>query len=260
MTYIPNITQLQETNSTTYADLLGVQIGLPRLTGETADSYVKRLEFAVNLTRTHPYAGSLNEVNLQLGVEPALYINLNLAVNTTVTCSIAGITIQDNIAIPLLTFDADSTWNWRMLSAVVADLNVAMPGLATLLVEDGPAFQIARQTNSLYSFGESVTGLQTKLRFSGVQSNTVVFNQAVPAHTLTYDGLLTFSVEPPTGTTIAYNYIVTPYNLVGAPVALIGLTDPEFAKVAETPNGTLAYQVGEFLQAIMGLDRSYWAE
>lgn len=262
MPFTPNITQLQEINSTTYADLIGVQVGLPRLTGETADAYVKRLEFAVNLTRTHPYAGSLNEVNLQLGVEPALYISLNLSANIVIKSSVAGVKIGNKPIVPLLAFDADTMWNWRMLSAVVTDLNTATPGLATLLVSDGPAFQIARQTNSLYTFGESVstTGLQTQLKHSGIQVGKEQFNQAVPPYTLTAEGLLTFSAAPTAGTTITYNYVVTPYSLVGAPVALIGLTDPEFASVAETPSGVIAYQVSEFVQAIMAKDRSYWAQ
>lgn len=261
-TYTPNITQLQESNSSTYVDLIGVQVGLPRLTGETALQYIKRLEFAVNIIRTHPYAGSLDEVNLQLGVEPALYISLNLPANTIVTASIAGVTVGSNPTVPLLTFDLDTTWNWRMLSDVVNDLNTVAPGIAALLVPDGPAFQIARQTNSIYSFGESISsvGLQTQLLHSGVQVGSEKFNQVVPPYTLTIKGILTFSSLPPSGVTITYNYIVTPYSLVGAPVALIGLTDPEFASMAQTPQGVIAYQVSEFVQAIMAEDRSYWSE
>lgn len=260
-TYIPNITQLQKTNSTTYADLIGVQVGLSRLTGETANEYVKRLEYAINLTRTHPYAGSLNEVNLQLGLEPALYISLNLPVDTIVISTIAGITIGSNPIVPLLDFDPDSMWNWRMLSTVVGDLNAINIGIATLLVEDGPAFQIARQTNSLFIFGESIsTSLQVQLEHVGIQVGTEKFNQIVPTYTLTSDGLLTFTAPPSLGTTITYNYIVTPYSLVGSPASLIGLTDPGFATIAKTPNGLIAYQAREFVQSIMSIDRSYWGE
>jgi hypothetical protein len=260
MTYTPNITQLQITNSTTYIDLIGIQVGLPRLTGETADQYVKRLEYAVNLTRTHPYVGSLNEVNIQLGVEPALYISLNLSANTIVTSSIAGVVVGSNAAVPLLTFDPDTSWDWRLLSDVVNDLNTVTPNIATLLVTDGPAFQLARQTNSLYSFNENIVGDQVQLQHSGVQVGTEVFNQVVSAYTLTESGMLTFAVAPPNNTTITYNYVVTPYSLVGSPVALISLTDPEFASIAETTSGVLAYQASEFVQAIMNIDRSYWGE
>lgn len=258
--YAPNITQIQEVNSTTYADTIGLQFGLPRLLGETATQYVKRLEFAANLTRTAPYPGALNNINLSLGLEPAPYINLQLTDPSTgpyvVTSSIAGIVIN-NTTVPLLTFDQDTMWDWQMLSEVVANINFIPNVTATLLVPDGPAFQIARQTNSLWSFAEEVTGIQYQLKFSGVVAGSVLFDQNVPPYTLT-GSLLTFSSEPPAGTHITYNYIIGPYNLVGSPVALIGLTDPEFASVAETSNGVLAYQVSEFVQNIMGTDLSYW--
>ena len=161
-------------------------IGLTRLAGETSNQYVKRLEYAVGLTRTHPYVGSLNEVNIQLGVEPAIYIGLNLSPNTIVTSTIAGITIANKPIIPLLTFDLDSMWDWRMLSDIVQDLNAATPGVATLLVSDGPALQIANQTNSLYSFGESlpISGLQIQLQHTGIQVGTELFSQTVSSYTL----------------------------------------------------------------------------
>ncbi len=255
--YIPNITQLQETNSTTYVDQLGIQLGLNRLQGETASNYLKRLEFASRLRREHPYEGALNEMSLQLGVEPAKYINIELADNQVVTSSIAGVVIGQNPPIPVLTFDADTMWNWRLLSDIVAGINTIVP--ATLLVADGPAFQIARQSNSFWSFSEAVSGVQLQLSNSGIQVGSELFNQVVPAYTLTSDGKLNFTIEPNDGTTITYNYVITPYNLVGSPIAMIGLTDPEFALVAANSNSSLAYQVREFVQALMLVDRSYWA-
>lgn len=255
--YTPNITQLQQANSTTYTDLIGLQMGLPRLPAETSESYLKRLSAGSGMIRTHPYKGVLNEINLQLGVVPKWYINLALPVGTAVSISIAGVMVDNNPTVPLLVFDADTTWNWRMLSSVAADLNAFFP--ATLLVPDGPAFQLARQTNSSWSFSENITGIQSQLRFTGIRVGSELFNQSVPAYNLTVDGAITFSTEPPIGTKITYNYITTPYNLVGSPVALIGLTDPEFASVATTPDSSLAYQVSEFIQSIMSIDRSYWA-
>jgi hypothetical protein len=259
MGYTPNVTQLTETNSTTYADITGLQFGLPRLLGETSDHYVKRLEYAANLTRTAPYPGALNQINLALGLEPAPYIRLQFAsIPYIVTSSIAGVVINNNPAIPLLTFDQDTMWDWQMLSQVVANMNLLNGVTATLLVPDGPAFQLARQTNSLWSFSEAVTGIQYQLQQSGVIVGSELFNQSVPTYTLTDAGLLTFSSQPQSDTEITYNYIVGPYNMVGSPVALIGLTDPEFASVAETSNGVLAYQVAEFVQNIMATDLSYW--
>jgi len=261
MSITPNIPQLQVTNSTSYADLLGLQLGLPRLQGETTNAYVKRLEFAAHLRRTHPYEGALNEINLQLGVEPAPYVNVELGSNTTISCSIAGVILGSDLStqvtIPLFEFDNDTMWNWRLLSDVVLDINDYVP--ATLLVADGPAFQLARQSNSLWSFAEGVSGVQNKLKYSGVQVGSELFNQTVPTYTLTSDGDLLFSAEPPSSLTITYNYIATPYNLVGAPIALIGFLDPEFSSAAVTSGSALAYQLREFIQQAMLIDRSYWA-
>lgn len=257
-----NVTPLptgsQITNSTTYADILGLQLGLQRLQGELSRDYIKRLEAAAALRRDHPYEGALNAINLQLGMTPARYINIQLEANQVMTVSMAGITIGNNPTIPLLTFDADSMWTFRMLSDVVSDINNIV--IATLLVTDSPAFQLARQSNSLWSFAESVSGIQSNLLHSGIQQSSVIFNQSVPGYTLTSDGLLTFISEPPSNTLITYNYIVTPYDIVGSPTALIGFTDPDFANVAVTNTGVVAYQVSEFIQSIMNVDRSYWAD
>lgn len=255
---MPNITQIQVSNSTSYADVLGLQIGLDRLQGETTPTYLKRLEAAVRLRREHPYEGALNEVSLQLGFAPAPYISLNVAAGIVITSSIAGITVGSHPTVPLLSFDNDTMWKWRMLSDVVSDLNLYVQ--ATLLVADGPAMQIARQTNSLWSFSESVAGVQTQLLNTGIIVGSELFNQSVPSYTLTSNGLITFSVEPNSGTEITYNHISAPYDLVGSPVSMIGFTDPEFASVAAMSNSALAYQVREFIQAIMLIDRSYWAD
>lgn len=254
----PNVPQIQQANSTSYVDTVGLQIGLDRLQGETTLNYLKRLEAATKLQRNHPYEGAFNEMNLQLGFQPQVYINLP-SVTGILSVSIAGVVIGSHAPIPLLTFDNDSMWRWRMLSSVVSDINVITP--ATLLATDGPAFQLARQTNSLWSFAENISGTKIQLsQNSGIQVGSEMFNINPPAYTLTTTGILTFSTEVPAGTQITYNYIVTPYDVVGAPVAMIGFTDPEFASVAATSNNALAYQVREFIQSIMRTDRSYWAK
>lgn len=259
MPFTPNVTQIQKTNSTTYADTLGLQLGLDRLQGETSTQYLKRLEFAAKLRREHPYEGALNEMTLQLGFEPTAYVRLSTIGATIVNISIGGVVIGNHPSIPLVTFDNDSMWKWRMLSDVVADINAITP--ATLLVADGPAFQLARQSNSLWSFSEDIAGTQIQLQqMAGIVVGSELFNQTVPSYTLTAAGLLTFAAEVPQATQITYNYIVTPYDVVGSPVVLIGLKDPEFASVAAAPNSSLAYQVREFIQSIMLTDRSYWAK
>jgi hypothetical protein len=266
MSYAPNVNQLQQVNSTTYVDVVGLQLGLPRLLGETSEAYLKRLQYAARFTRTAPYQGLLNEISLALGVEPAQYISLEFtgSITPVITVSIAGVTIGSNSPIPLFTFDQDTMWDWQMLSEVVAGINQLSGVSATLLVTDGPAMQLARQTNSLWSFAENVTSNPYQLQYAGptIGADVIVgselFNITVPSYTLTSTGLINFSAEPTAGTQITYNYLISPYNVVGSPVGLIGLTDPEFASVAETTNGVLAYQVNEFVQTIMETDLSYW--
>lgn len=259
------ISQLQETNSTTYTDIVGLQVGLPRLLGESASDYLQRISYAANVSRTHPYEGALNEINLQLGLEPSVYISLTSThPSAIVTSSIAGITVSTSIfpaTFRYLTFGVDGVWEYNKLSQVVSFIN-NLPDhwyTATLNVPDGPAFQLARQTNSLWAFAEPVAGTQAQLQHGGVVVGSEVFNFAVPSYTLLTSGGITFSAPPPANLTITYNYIVTPYDIVGAPVVMIGMLDPEFPTVASQGNSVLAYQVQEFVQAIMLQDRSYWA-
>lgn len=300
MTYTPNITELQPINSTSYADLLGLQLGLDRLQEESTDSYIKRLEFAARLSRDHSYTGAVNEISLQLGFEPVKYIHIepllepgwsesawgsslyndtvnglslpiagwsgcawgsshwgNSQDNQKIAISVAGIVIGEHPIIPLLYFDKDSTWKWRLLSEIVVDINKIVP--ATLLVDDGPAFQLARQSNTQWVFSESVTNSQTQLLNSGVKVGSEIFNQSVSDYTIRQNGLLTFDVEPNFGTEITYKYVRLPYDIVGSPISLIGLKDPEFVSIAAT-GSVLAYQVREFIQALMLIDRSYWTK
>lgn len=254
----PNVKTLSQINSTTYADVIGLQLGLDRLPGESSTDYVKRMETAGHLLRNHPYEGAVNEINLQLGFTPQPYIHIEMVNPTVMNISIAGIVIGVAPIIPLLTFDQDNVWKWRLLSEVVADINTITP--ATLLVDDGPAMQIARQTNNLWAFSEEIGGSQFQLKNSGIVVGSEFFNSEVPPYILRQDGLITFHGAPPGGLKITYNYIAKSYDIVGSPVALIGFTDPEFASVAATGVSNLAYQVKEFLQTIMLQDRSYWAK
>lgn len=258
MPYTPNITEFRKQNSTSYVDALGLQLGLDRLQGEDNRDYLKRLEFAARLRRDHPYEGALNEVNLQLGFEPSIYINMPSLGTTVMSISIAGVVIGVHPAIPLLTFDNDSVWKWRSLSAIVTDINAIT--LATLLADDGPAFQLARQSNSLWSFAEDISGVQVQLQHGGVVVGSELFNQTVPSYSISPAGLITFSSEVSSGMKVTYNYIVANYDVVGSPVVMIGLKDPEFSSVALDSNDALAYQIREYVQTLMNEDRSYWAK
>src|SRR5271156_52376 len=70
------ITTITQTNSTTYADEVGIQIGLPRLPGETSEAYVKRLNTATRVDTSQDYIGLLNEITLQLGLNIGYLISL----------------------------------------------------------------------------------------------------------------------------------------------------------------------------------------
>lgn len=250
--------QLRQTNSTSYIDVLGLQLGLDRLQGESTIDYLKRIEAAARLRRDHPYEGATNEINLQLGFEPSIYIELPNLGSSIINITMAGIQIDNNPVIPLVTFDRDSLWNWRTLSDVTIDINNITQ--ATLMANDGPSFQLAKQSNSLWSFAEDIKGIEVNLLHSGVIVGSELFNQVVPSYVITEDGFITFSSELPAGVQITYNYLVSPYDIVGSPVSLIGLKDPEFVNIAEASTGVLAYQIREFVQQIMREDRSYWTK
>jgi hypothetical protein len=164
---------------------------------------------------------------------------------------------NNTLVVPIVEIGPDDFWAWRSLSAVVADLNIN--GLAaTLLVPDGPAFQLVQQSNRMSVIGEDITGQFIKLQNPGLIVGTELFNQAVPAYTFT-NGVLFFATPIPDGTRVNYQYQVSPYDLLACPVFLLGLQDSELGTLAVTPAGKLVYQMREYVQELATSDRSYWA-
>lgn len=191
------VSNLQRINSTSYADVVGLYLGIERLPGEETPVYLDRLALAACSKRDTTYEGLVNELCFQLGLEVRPVIELTGV--GTLTAGIGGLAIQTGdgyFLTPLVKFDADNVWRWRKLSDLVADLN-AIPGItATLLGEDAYSIQLCKQAVSL------------------------------------------------------------PNDLVGSEVGMFGLLEPGLP--AKTPDGGLAYQVREMVQAVMKTDRSYW--
>jgi hypothetical protein len=261
------LTTITETNSTTYADELGIQIGLTRLPGESSESYMKRLKLATRIDTSQDYIGLLNELTLQLGLSTGKLISLASPVGHALRVDIAltGIVLTDTITlatqiVPIVEVDIDDAWTWFLLSNVVAAINAGTIATAILLVADGPTIKIAKQSNLITILAQPISGQNINLGYTGILVGSEVFNVAVPTYHLTPDGVLTFSGPVPSGTTITYSRLVWPYSIIGGDVSIYSLLDPAVGVMAQGPNGTMVYQVQEAVQTIMQTDQSYWAQ
>jgi hypothetical protein len=261
------LTTITQINSTTYADELGVQIGLTRLPGETSESYMKRLKLATRIDTSQDYIGLLNELTLQLGLTTSNLISLASVSGNPLLVNIAltGIVLTDTVllttqTIPVVLVDIDDAWTWYMLSDVVATINAGTVATATLLVTDGPTIKIARQSNSITTIAQPISGQNINLGHTGVLVGSEVFNVVVPTYTLNANGTLVFAAPVPAGTTITYTWRVWPYSIIGGDISIYSLLDPAVGAMLQGPNGTMVYQGQEAVQAIMQVDQSYWAK
>lgn len=255
-----------ETNSTTYADELGVLIGLSRLPGEDAESYVKRLKTATKVDTSQDYVGLLNEITLQLGLSVSNMISLTSYTGNplTVVCALTGIVLTDTITqatqtIPIVLVDIDNAWTWYLLSDIVVAVNSGSVATASLLVADGPTTRLAKQSNILTVIAQPITGQNVNLRYTGIIQSSIVFNISVPSYTMNINGTLIFSSPLPAGVQITYQRLVWPYSIIGGDVGILSLLDPAVQTMAQGNNGTIVYQVLEAVQTIVGEDLSYWA-
>jgi hypothetical protein len=257
--------QLQLVNSLTYADLAALNLGLSRFPGEKAATFLARCYQATTRRRDHSYEGTQDELCLQLGLaqsegisiastDPTLAIASSIGLVTVLTL---GVTHQ----IPTVTMAVDNYWEWRLLSDVVRDLN-SIPGVtALLLAEDGPALQLARQSNIHTVVGEPIISNDQILEHAGILEASAAFNNAPGDYVLYGEtGELILHATPALGLAISYQYLVLPFNLVCTQVGLFGLTEPALATVGVGSNNVLAYQLREAIQVVMTADPSYWAE
>jgi hypothetical protein len=138
-------------NSTSYADVAGMPFGLDRLPGETSDQYLDRLARASVETRTHVYEGLVSELAFQLGLLTQPGIRITGPADTTISCDLCGLALVEgatSLLCPLETLDEDEAWSWKSLSSIVTLINASNLWQAQLLVPDGPAVQLCRQTNA----------------------------------------------------------------------------------------------------------------
>jgi hypothetical protein len=252
-------------NSTTYIDLLGVLLGVARLPGENSYAFAERLQIAAVAERTADYIGLMNELCLQFGFnlqqalsidgDPALQVSVDLmGVHLAWT---AGQTPR-SLTSPLMTIGPDVFWEWRKLSDIVSDINATGSLTAGLLGIDGPAFCLARQSNQVLALAEPIDGQVISLDHQILIAGSEQFNQPVPAYTIS-GSQLSFVSPVPSGTTVTYTYLISPYYLVSSPVFLLSLSDPSLPGVAVNANQQMVYQVKEFVQELVRRDLSYWA-
>jgi hypothetical protein len=256
-------TQLQPVNSLTYADMAGLNLGIARMGGEDSVAFLERCYLATTRRRDHSYEGAQDEICLQLGLQQSAGISLaatdsSLAFMARIgmlTVMTGGVTYS----IPTVTLAPDNYWEWRMLSDVVGDLN-KIPGVtATLLGVDGPALQIANQSNVLTVVNEAIINVDQNLKHANLIQESVVFNTAPGGYQLDCEaGVLYMTGAPPAGLSLSYQYIALPYNVVSSEVGLFGMVEPSLATIGVGPNNVLAYQLREAVQAVMAADPSYW--
>jgi hypothetical protein len=249
-------------NSTTYIDLLGVNVGLTRMAGESSTAFAERVRRAAVLDRTASYRGLMNEICLQFGIEMFEAISLNGPIDAEVLVTLAGVQLlsiggASSFQFPICEVDVDGFWRWKSLSDVVAAINQTTPWTAALLCPDGPAFQLVLQNNSVLALNEPISGQSVKLKNRNLVPASESFNQPVPAYTS--DGsILIFSTPLPSGVTVTYRHIVSPYALIASPVFLMSMLDPNFGAIAQTPAGDITYQTKELLNELLKRDASYW--
>lgn len=253
---------LQPVNSVSYADVVGLQLGLQRLPGETTDAFLDRLYQAANNVRDHSLAGTINQIALELGLLVSAGITITSfdpTVLIQVTFGQLAIT-QGSVTtvIPLLAIDSDNYWTWRKLSDVVADVNAKTSFQATLQAADGLAWQLAIQSSLNIRVAEPIASQSVSLEHSGILVGTERFNVAVPAYTLSAAGELQFITPPPANTQITYVYNLSPFQLAVSQVGAFGLMDSSIAKYAAGADGSLVHQLQEYTQDLMTQDPSYW--
>jgi hypothetical protein len=249
-------------NSTTYIDLLGVTVGLTRMAGESSVSFSERVRRAAISDRSASYRGLMNEICLQFGLDLFEAIEINGPIDTEVSVSLAGVRLMtagatQSFLFPLSSVDPDGFWKWASLSDVVAAINASVTWQAALKCQDGPSFQLVQQNNVVLALNESITGQIVQLKNPYLIPGTEVFNQSVPPYALA-GSVLTFASPIPSGINITYRHLVAPYTLIGSPVFLMSMLDPEFGQLAKTSDGDLTYQTKELVNELLQRDASYW--
>jgi len=257
-------TQIQRVNSLTYADMVGLNVGLTRIQGEDSVAFLGRCQKATTCRQDSTYEGEQDQICLQLGLTQWAGIAISsTSSNTVITVGIGLVTVVlDSVThhIPTVTMAPDTYWVWRTLSDVVKDLNAITGITASLLGPDGPALQLAKQSNQFTVSSESITLSDQMLANDNVIASSLTFSVAPGNYVFnSKTGELVFSGTLPSGLTAAYQYIAMPYNLVCSELGLFGLVEASLATVGVSSDNVLAYQLREVVQAVMTADPCYWA-
>jgi len=256
--------QFQQVNSLTYIDVAALKLGLTRFPGEKAAAFLERCNKATTRRRDHSYEGTQDELCLQLGLDQWLGFSFASSIaGAVISCNVGMVTVTvdgNTTSIPTVTMAPDNYWEWKKLSKVVEELNAIAGITAVLLAEDGPALQIARQSNVLTVLNEAITSGDQILSHSGVVVSTMAFNMSLGAYQYDPDSNRLTIEDPPEGLRVSYQHLVLPYQVVCTEVGLFGLTEPSLASIGVGKDNTLAYQLQEAVQAVMLADSCYWAQ
>jgi hypothetical protein len=104
-----------------------------------------------------------------------------------------------------------------------------------------------------------VSGTSFVFPEKNIDPEKIVFNIAVPNWVFSENNRsLLFDRAVQDGTLVTYEHRICPYSAIGYPAAALSLTDPELAGAAVAQDGSMIYQVREYLHQVADQDRSYW--
>lgn len=257
---MPQTTDLRTINSLTYADVAGLPLGLPRLAGEATPAYVDRLYRATVAVRNHSYEGTLDALALAFGLDESLIGTITAADPDALIVLAPGMIRLGATTLYTAVMATDTYLVWKTLGEVFTEIN-AVAGFTAFLTGNpsAPAFQLARQGNVGVMINEDVAEPVHVCQQAGVIVESVRFNLPVPTWSMA-EGRLTLTGAPPAGLQMSYQYQTRPCGIVASEVGLVSLADPALSAVAVSETNVLAYQVREFIQAVMKTDRSYWTK
>lgn len=259
-----NLPQVKN-NSTSYVDLVGISMGVPRIEGESSEIYRNRLRDFSQLSRGPEYEGLLNEINLQLGLRPYAGIRIDDPTGAfELHSGLFGLKLSnenETLNISFLNFSPDDFWEWKTFTDIAKEINLSRSFVATVLA-DGFGFQFPKQSNLVFVSSEPIAGKSILLSRGNAVYETLVFSTPVPSHFLTPDGkTLHFDLSVSDNCRVSYQSKICPYETVAVPAGVLSLLDPDFGTASINPaTGKMAYQVREYLQAVSAADGSYWSK
>ena len=90
-------TQIQPVNSLTYADVVGLNVGLTRMQGEDSVAFLERCYLSTTCRQDSTYEGEQDQVCLQLGLSQWAGISISSTDSSmTITVCIGLVTVVQN--------------------------------------------------------------------------------------------------------------------------------------------------------------------